>query len=256
MARTLFFIEALLFTALGLGGVFLAPDLRAAFLAPFALSLVAPLACALAVWPPREVSLALRRVFSAPGAMGETEESVPVLEALGSFCGRAAVAGMAFSLAAALPRVLRGEAAEGWGLLGAYLALYSLLNAVASRSMAKVASRPQAERAADDGLGDEPRTAPAELLASAYALTPREAEVASCIADGSSYKETAYRLGISIKTVKTHVAHVYEKTGCGSNVGLSLLLRKAEGGPVAAAGPPKAPHTKSRWEKRGAGGID
>jgi DNA-binding CsgD family transcriptional regulator len=54
------------------------------------------------------------------------------------------------------------------------------------------------------------------------------AEVAALIAGGASYKEAAYRLGISIKTVKTHVAHVYEKTGCASNVGLSLLIQKAD----------------------------
>jgi hypothetical protein len=72
MARTLFFIEAFLFAALGLGGALGAADRRAAFLAPFALSLVVPLACALAVWPARDVAAALGRVFSAQGAMRET----------------------------------------------------------------------------------------------------------------------------------------------------------------------------------------
>ena len=55
--------------------------------------------------------------------------------------------------------------------------------------------------------------------------------MAACIAGGLSYKGTADRLSISIKTVKTHIAHVYEKTGCGTNVGLVLLL-KAEGQPA------------------------
>jgi DNA-binding CsgD family transcriptional regulator len=241
MARTLFFIEALVFAALGFGGVLVAADLRAAFLAPFALSLVVPLACALSIWPFREVRLALGRVFAAPGAADRSAESVRVLETLSAFCGRAAVAGLAFSLAAALPRLLEGGSAEEWGLLGAYLALYSLLNAVASSSMAKVASR-SAEAAP----------------ASTYGLTPREAEVASLIAGGASYKETAFALGISIKTVKTHVAHVYEKTGCASNVGLSLLLRKGDDGrrpheaadahdaAEAARGAARAPHTKGR----------
>ena len=60
-------------------------------------------------------------------------------------------------------------------------------------------------------------------------MTPREREVALCICEGLSYKETASRLSISIKTVKTHLAHVYEKTSCGSNVGLVLLLRRGGG---------------------------
>jgi DNA-binding CsgD family transcriptional regulator len=243
MAKTLFFIEALLFTALGLGGVLLSADLRAAFLAPFALSLVAPLACALAVWPARDLAAALRSVFSAPDAMGETGESVHVLEALAAFSGRAAVAGLAFALSVALPRLLEGKAAEEWGLLGAYLALYSLLNAVASRSMAKVAAR-AADRARGSPAEPGPRATPELWLARSYDLTPREAEVAACIAAGSSYKETAYRLGISIKTVKTHISRVYEKTGCGSNVGLSLLLRKAEAGREPAESAKGAPHTK------------
>jgi DNA-binding CsgD family transcriptional regulator len=258
MARTLFFIEALLFAALGLGGALLATDLRAAFLAPFALSLVVPLACALAVWPAGQIAAALRKVFSAPGAMCETGEEVHVLESLAAFCGRAAVAGTSFALASALPRLIEGKAKEEWGLLGAYLALYSLLNAVAARSMAKVASRaparaPAPAGAAAGGTASTPPSPPGEFPASAYGLTPRESEVASLIAGGSSYKETAYRLGISIKTVKTHVAHVYEKTGCASNVGLSLLLRSDEAGrgtaeeeagpPAQAAGPP---HTKGR----------
>jgi DNA-binding CsgD family transcriptional regulator len=229
MARTLFFLEALVFAALGFGGVLVAADLRAAFLAPFALSLVVPLACALSVWPLGEVALALGRVFAAPGTAGGSRETVPLLEALSSFCGRAAVAGLAFSLAAALPRLLEGGSAEEWGLLGAYLALYSLINAVAASSMAKVASR---------SAEDSP--------ASTYGLTPREAEVASLIAGGASYKETAFSLGISIKTVKTHLAHVYGKTGCASNVGLSLLLRKAEDGRRPAEPASGPPRTKGR----------
>jgi DNA-binding CsgD family transcriptional regulator len=242
MARTLFFIEALAFAALGFSGIFAAADLRAAFIAPFVLSLVVPLACALSVWNLREIRLALARVFAAPGTASGSGESVLVLEALSAFCGRAAVAGLAFSLAAALPRLLEGRPAEEWGLLGAYLALYSLLNAVASGAMAKVAARPFATEAR---RGPEPEARPAP----SYGLTPREAEAASLIAGGASYKEASSSLGISIKTVKTHLAHVYEKTGCASNVALSLLLRKAEDG----AGPPEAvpsagapPHTNGR----------
>jgi len=240
MARTLFFIEAALFTALGIGGVLVAQDLRPAFYAPFAISLVVPLACALAIWPFRDVAGALRRVFSSSGTAIGAEETIPVLETMGAFCGRAAVAGLAFSLSASLPRILAGEATESWSLLGAYLALYSLLNAVASSSMAKAAARIPA-RAATESAEAAEEEGSAALLASAYGLTPRESEVAALIAGGSSYKETAYELGISIRTVKTHITHAYEKTGCRSNVELALLPAFRSRGEDESS-----PHTKSR----------
>jgi DNA-binding CsgD family transcriptional regulator len=41
-----------------------------------------------------------------------------------------------------------------------------------------------------------------------------------------SYKETSAEMGISIKTLKTHMGRVYEKTGAVSNVALSLLFRE------------------------------
>ena len=42
-------------------------------------------------------------------------------------------------------------------------------------------------------------------------LTPREIEVLTFIARGSSNKEIARDLGISVKTVKTHVSNILSK---------------------------------------------
>ena len=64
-----------------------------------------------------------------------------------------------------------------------------------------------------------------EAIAARHGLSPRETQAAVLIAGGRSYKETAAELGISIKTVKTHMGRVYEKTGAASNVALSLLFR-------------------------------
>jgi DNA-binding NarL/FixJ family response regulator len=47
----------------------------------------------------------------------------------------------------------------------------------------------------------------------AEALTAREAEVLALVARGLSNAEIAETLGLSIETIRTHVKHVYMKTG-------------------------------------------
>ena len=42
-------------------------------------------------------------------------------------------------------------------------------------------------------------------------LTPREREVLRLIARGYAYKEVARRLGLSVKTIETHVSSVLRK---------------------------------------------
>jgi DNA-binding NarL/FixJ family response regulator len=42
-------------------------------------------------------------------------------------------------------------------------------------------------------------------------LTPRELEVLKLLAEGTSNKDIAAQLFISIKTVKTHITHIFEK---------------------------------------------
>ena len=55
------------------------------------------------------------------------------------------------------------------------------------------------------------RTDPATTDAELDLLTPREQEVLQLIARGYLYKEIARRLGISVKTVETHVSSVLRK---------------------------------------------
>ncbi len=58
-----------------------------------------------------------------------------------------------------------------------------------------------------EAIADPPGEAPPERL------TAREREVLALVADGLSNKRIAQRLGLSEKTVKTHVSHVLAKLG-------------------------------------------
>ena len=57
-------------------------------------------------------------------------------------------------------------------------------------------------------------------------LTPREAQVASLVADGASNKEIARQLFVSIRTVETHVQNALVKLGLRSRTELALWHRE------------------------------
>jgi DNA-binding CsgD family transcriptional regulator len=68
-------------------------------------------------------------------------------------------------------------------------------------------------------LGRRPEVAPFDGNPQAVAtlgISPRELEVLAELAAGSANKEIARRLGVSPNTVKTHLAHLYEKLGAKS----------------------------------------
>jgi DNA-binding CsgD family transcriptional regulator len=226
MARTLFFIEAFLFAALAIAFPIISSETAAAFILPVAISLVLPFSCAVAIWPPRSVARAMGSAFSSRGPDPEAVESARILEELGSFSRAAAGLGLLFSLSAACQCIPFTNGMETWTFLGIYLSAYALLNAMLWRILAAVVARqvaPSALGATRSEAGSEHGSP--EAFAAAYGLTPREWETAERIALGLSYKETAYELGISIKTVKAHMSSVYEKTGAASNVALALLMR-------------------------------
>jgi DNA-binding NarL/FixJ family response regulator len=54
-------------------------------------------------------------------------------------------------------------------------------------------------------------------------LTPREREVVNLIARGYTYRETADRMDISVKTLETHMRHIFTKLGIASRHELSSL---------------------------------
>jgi DNA-binding CsgD family transcriptional regulator len=81
-----------------------------------------------------------------------------------------------------------------------------------------------------------PATTPRELKAApvlrghtpASVLTPREAEVASMIADGLTNSQIAARLFVAEATVKSHIKHILRKLGARHRAEIvSMLLRPA-----------------------------
>ena len=72
-----------------------------------------------------------------------------------------------------------------------------------------------------------PQSGSADISTSGSALTPRETEIVSLIADGLSNHEIASRLVVSEATVKTHINHVLAKTGARDRAQLiALAYRK------------------------------
>jgi len=55
-------------------------------------------------------------------------------------------------------------------------------------------------------------------------LTPREREVVNLIARGYTYRETSHRLEISVKTLETHMGHIFTKLGIASRHQLAALV--------------------------------
>jgi len=75
------------------------------------------------------------------------------------------------------------------------------------------------------------------------ALTSREEEVARLASRGLSNQAIADELVVSVRTVETHLSHVYSKLGIGSRAGLAACLA----GPGAAAPTSRPPRQGSTW---------
>lgn len=54
-------------------------------------------------------------------------------------------------------------------------------------------------------------------------LTPREREVVDAIAKGYTYRQAATKLGMKVKTLETHISHIFEKLGVATRAELSFL---------------------------------
>ncbi len=74
-------------------------------------------------------------------------------------------------------------------------------------------------------------------------LTGREIEVLTLAAGGLTYKEIATRLGISTRTARNHLTHIYGKMGIHDRAGAALCavrLGLIEASPAEARSVPAA----------------
>ena len=75
---------------------------------------------------------------------------------------------------------------------------------------------------------------PGEAFAKLYGLTGSELRVLLAMAPGLSVKEAAEVLGVGETTAKTHLQHIYEKTGTSKQTELMHLFMSSTP-PVKAA---------------------
>ena len=66
------------------------------------------------------------------------------------------------------------------------------------------------------------------------ALTPSEHRVARMASKGMANREIAQALFVSVRTVETHLGHVYQKLDLSSREGLAAALGEEDGGPMSA----------------------
>lgn len=59
-------------------------------------------------------------------------------------------------------------------------------------------------------------------------LTPREREVVMLIAQGYTYRQVASKLGMKVKTLETHMSHIFQKLGVATRAEVSFLAYETD----------------------------
>jgi DNA-binding CsgD family transcriptional regulator len=220
MARTLFFIEAIL---LLLSSVLLSSvgtAMLPALVVPMATAIAIPILGVSAIWPFRNVMRAFLHAFAKERPGKGAGESVVILEALAGFGGLGAVFCVVGAVIVMSKSIAAGSRPFDAAIHALALSLFGMVYVMTSRILRNVVSEAAAIPENEDVA------AGLSAFATKYGLSRRESEVAAEIVKGRSYQEAADSLFISIKTVKTHISRVYEKTGCPNKVALVLLLRE------------------------------
>ena len=69
-----------------------------------------------------------------------------------------------------------------------------------------------------------------DLMVQLYGLSPKEAEIAAKLSEAKSLEQAAEEMRMSYQTARTHLRHVFGKTGTSRQTELVLLLAKLPGG--------------------------
>lgn len=80
---------------------------------------------------------------------------------------------------------------------------------------------------------DTPFVAPSGIVEALFDLTPAEAKVFACIAQGETLTGTAKSLGVKHSTCKTHLLRIYDKMGASRQADL-ILIAAALTAPIVA----------------------
>ncbi|MFF8838020.1 helix-turn-helix transcriptional regulator [Streptomyces sp. NPDC015130] len=186
-----------------------------------------------------EAERAARRALAEAARLGLSVQRGAARRAWGRVLahrGESAAAAEAFTEAA------RESARSGAGLREAHSLLLAAPHVRAAGDGARAAAlwRRGRRLAADGGarmlvdLADRTRPAPPDGGAPdgrLAVLTPREREISVLVAEGLTNQAVADRLSLSPRTVESHVARVYRKTGVETRAGLaSLVVRTGVGG--------------------------
>jgi DNA-binding CsgD family transcriptional regulator len=190
-------------------------------LVPLAFVVAVPLVGALMVWRAGEILQAFRDAASGERLPGRAATSLKIWEflersvPLGGLLGFLLAAVTVFS---GLP-VLPSRSYAGLWRLAALFFLYAILFGTLFRVL----------HGAVRGLMGRPVRALDLSISLAfrkkYSLSDRECEVIGLVLQGRKYREIADQLFISIKTVKSHIEHVYDKTSARGRVDLIRLLQ-------------------------------
>lgn len=76
---------------------------------------------------------------------------------------------------------------------------------------------------------ERPVSLPARDLERLFGLTPAESQVAALLAGGDRLDSTAEKLGVTTGTARTHLKHIFDKTGTGRQSELAQLLNSLHG---------------------------
>ncbi|MDX2560613.1 AAA family ATPase [Streptomyces sp. TX20-6-3] len=192
---------------------------------------------ALATGDPAEAERVARRALAEAEPLGLPVQRAAALRAWGQVLARR---GESASAARAFTDAARESARSGAVLREAHSLLLAAPQTHAAGDGARAAAQwRRGRRLAVEGgarmlvdLADRTRPAPPEGAAGGRlaVLTPREREISVLVAEGLTNQAVADRLCLSPRTVESHVARVYRKTGVESRAALaSLVVRDGVG---------------------------